>query len=274
MKKLLIGIMAISAFSSEIQFGKGNFEIDAKFLGLDSSKNETITSFSLVNEHKNIFSSSLFYSYKISYFKSNTITTSATYLSSVLKYSPVNYTNNFLIYNKLRGLDINIVLGKDLVNKDKKDTYLGFGVLVGASFPYIKTNSNNNNTQEYLKDSKTKFYTYKLGLSFRGEKSFNNFLNFYANGNYAKQLARVKNEKLNLDASSDGEYYSFNLGVKLQAKTTTKIGFLTLNPSLFLTLGYRYDYWRVNDINIESLTINTDIKFEISQLYIGLGYDF
>ena len=276
MKKLFLSSILITGlFASEIQFGKGNFNIDAKFLGLSSSKSENITSISLVNEHKNIFSSNFFYSYKLAYFKSNTITTSANYLSSILKYSPISYTNNFLIYNKLRGIDLNVVLGRDIINKDDKDTYLGVGLLVGASFPYLKTSSSsNNNTIDYLKKSKTKFYTYKLGASIKAEKAFNSFFNIYASGAYAKQKAKIKNSVLNLDSSSDGDYFSFNVGAKFQAKTKTKIWFITLLPSLFVTAGYRYDYWKVNNVKINSLALKTDIKLKISQAYVGLGYDF
>ena len=275
MKKLFLSsILVASLFASEIQFGKGDFSVDAKFLGLSSSKSENITSISLVNEHKNIFSSNFFYSYKLAYFKSNTITTSADYVSSILKYFP-SYTNNFLIYNKLRGVDLNVILGRDIINKDDKDTYFGVGLLVGASFPYLKTSSSSNNsTTDYLKKSKTKFYTYKLGLSLKAQKSFNTFLNVYANGNYAKQKAKVKNDVLNLDSSSSGDYFSFNVGAKFQAKTKTKVWFITLSPSLFVTAGYRYDYWKVDDVKINSLALKTDIKLKISQVYVGLGYDF
>ncbi len=276
MKKFLLNFVLLTfLFAGSIQFGKGNFSTDMKFLGLTSSDSENITSISMVEEHKNIFSTSFFYSYKLSYFKSDRITTSADYLSSLLKYFP-SYTSNLLIYNKLRGIDVNIILGKDFINKNNKDTYLGVGILLGASFPYLKTssNSNNNSNFEYLKKSKTKFYTYKLGISIRGEKALNKLLNFYIDGNIAKQIAKVKNNALNLNSSSNGDYFSFNSGIKIQAKTKTKWGFLTISPSIYALLGYRYDYWRVNNVNVNSLNLNTDVNLKISQVYVGLGYDF
>jgi len=279
MKKLLsIALLSVGLFSSEIQFGKGSFSVDANFLGLSSSKTEDITSYSLVNEHKNIFSTKYFYGYKLAYYKSKTITTTYNYNSKLLSSILGNSNNSLLIYNKLRGVDLNIVLGRDFINKDNEDTYLGAGILVGASFPYLKTNSNNNNnnnnTLDYLKKSKTKFYTYKLGLSLRGQKSFNGFLNFYADTAYAFQTAKVKNSVANIDSSSNGDYFTFNTGLKLQAKTKTKIGFITLSPALFATVGYRYDYWKVKDVKVNSISLKTDIEFKISQLYVGLGYDF
>jgi len=277
MKKLL-SVMGLSLglFASEIQFGQGSFNIDAAFLGLNSSKSEDIITYSLVNEHKNIFSTKYFYSYKLAYYKSKTLTTNYkdfSTLSSLLGTS----NNNLLIYNKLRGIDLNIVLGRDFINQDNEDTYFGAGLLIGASFPYLKTsssNNNNNSTSNYLKKSKTKFYTYKLGVSLKGQKALNGFVNIYANTAYALQTAKVKNSEANIDSSSNGDYFTFNTGVKFQAKTKKKIGFITLSPALFATVGYRYDYWKVNDVKSNSLTLNTDITLKVSQIYVGLGYDF
>jgi len=310
MKKLL-SVMGLSLglFASEIQFGQGSFNIDAAFLGLNSSDSEKITTYSLVNEHKNIFSTKFFYSYKLAYYKSNTLSTTYNFASinPISKAIPTNIpsvpnsqtasnqvsqtsqtsqpstqsvnnlSNKYLIYTKLRGVDLNIVLGRDFINQDNEDTYFGAGLLIGASFPYLKTNSSNNNndsTQDYLKKSKTKFYTYKLGLALKGQKSFNGIVNLYADTAYAKQTAKVKNNVLHLDSSSNGDYFTFNTGIKIQAKTKKKIGFITLSPALFATVGYRYDYWKVNDVKVNSLTLNTDITLKVSQVYVGLGYDF
>ena len=310
MKKIL-SIMGLSLglFASEIQFGQGSFKVDAAFLGLSSSDSEKITTYSLVNEHKNIFSTKFFYSYKLAYYKSNTLSTTydttsiingitskallttsvpnsqtvsnqasqASQTSQPSTQSVNNLSNKYLIYTKLRGVDLNIVLGRDFINQDNEDTYFGAGLLIGASFPYLKTNSSNNNndsTQDYLKKSKTKFYTYKLGLVLKGQKSFNGIVNLYADTAYAKQTAKVKNNVLHLDSSSNGDYFTFNTGVKFQAKTKKKIGFITLSPALFATVGYRYDYWKVNDVKVNSLTLNTDITLKVSQVYAGLGYDF
>jgi len=280
MKKVLsVLVVGVSLFASEVQFGKGKFNVNAKLLGFSGSKSEKITSYSLVNEHKNIFSSSYFYSYKLSYYKSNTITTTYKINSSIA--SILGIPKTILVYNKLRGVDLNVVLGKDFINKDDKNTYLGLGILAGASFPYLKTNSNNSNTNnilKYLKKSKTKFYTYKLGLSIKGAKAINHFIDFYTNSAYAVQKAKVKNNALNLDSSSNGHYFTFNTGLKFQVKTKTKIGFISLSPAFFTTIGYRYDYWKVKNVKystpLDSGNIKTDIDFKISQVYIGLGYDF
>ena len=318
-KILLAGCVAASLFAGEVQFGEGNFKIDSKLLGLGSSKSENITSISLVNEHNNIFSSNYFYAYKIAYFKSKTLTTSSNYLgSSINKLTTSNLTNNnsnsnnsvpnnttsntnntsatpnnlssvptttdinqndLLIYQKLRGIDINFVLGRDFINTDDRDTYLGAGLLVGASFPYVKSNSNNNSSssnssEKYLKKSKTKFYTYKLGLDVKGAKAINKVVSFYASGAYAIQRAKIKNTALNLDSSSNGHYMTFNTGIKFQLKTHMKIWFLKLSPNVFATMGYRYDYWKVNNVKINSLALNTDITMRISQVYAGVGFGF
>jgi len=333
MKRVLYLIISGTLlFGSEFQFGRGDFNVEANFLGLNGNKSEKISTYSIVNEHKNIFSTKFFISYKLSYYKSKTLKTSyffkkingnwvfksipftsntnipisgsnnstsgnnnssnlsqssnlslnslsanSNQIGNVLNQSNLNNDISLfktLIYSQIEGVDLNGILGVDFINQDNQDTYLGAGILVGVTFPTIKTKSNNSSDLDYLKKSKTKLTTYKLGLSIKGQRKMNGFIDFYASTAYAFQTAKVKNSVLNLNASSNGDYFTFNTGIKFQAKTKKKIGFVTLSPAVFATIGYRYDYWKVNNIKINSLNIKTDIEFKISQLYVGLGYDF
>jgi len=181
---------------------------------------------------------------------------------------------------KITGIDINIALGYDFL-KNKKGDYLGFGILTGVSFPYIKSKSSDDSNDislgelDYLKNSKTKMITYKLGGTIRGYKSLTGFLGIYGDTNYAFQTARVKNTSAHINVKSHGVYYSYNLGIKLQAKKKIKIWKLSLSPSLFTTFGFRKEFWRVNDVKVGSLNIlPSKIYMSLSQVYFGIGYTF
>jgi len=182
---------------------------------------------------------------------------------------------------KIIGVDINFALGYDFL-KNKKGDYLGFGILTGVSFPYIKSKSSNDNSDNidlrefnYLKNSKTKMITYKLGGTIRGYKSLTGFLGFYGDTNYAFQTARVKNDTAHINVKSRGVYYSYNFGIKLQVKKKIKIWKISMSPSLFATLGFRKEFWRVNDVKMGNLNIlPSKIYMSLSQVYFGIGYTF
>ena len=307
MKKgiILLFLCLLNLNATEFEYGNGNFNIDFGLLGLNKNHTEKIQIFSILQRHKNIFSSNWFYSYRISWFKSKTIKTLVNYYNS--NANSVNNINKLLsdysnnsttdsnntsnnstasdvnssqiptlinLSNKIRGLDINFVFGRDLLNSSLQDTYLGIGVLAGLTIPYIKSSSSDSN---YLKESKTKIITYKIGGIIKGGYLLNPILQVYGDMAYSYQTGRIKNDELGINSKSSGDNFIFDVGAKLQLKTTKQIGFIKLTPALFLTFGYRYDYWKVNSIKINSQNLmskNTNLNFTISQVYFGLGYDF
>ena len=338
MKKGLLFLLGLYLNATEFEYGQGNFNIEFGALGMNKNHSEKIKIFSILQSHKNVFSSNWFYSYRISWFKSNTIKTVVNDYNSVAdsingvlnKTIPVigdpidsgngstdsdNSNNNSIgntgntnngtasdsqtlkpnlpdipvkdlnsslkmprvvnLSNKVRGLDINIVFGRDLINKNIQDTYLGIGFLTGITLPYIKSSSDSDN--DYLKESKTKIITYKLGGIIKGGYLLNSFMQVYGNVSYAYQTARVKNDELNINSKSSGIYFSGDLGVKFQLKGKKDLGWITLTPAVFCTMGYRYSCWDVKSIKINNqdlMTKNTKLSFEISEIYLGLGYDF
>lgn len=340
MKKGLLFLLVLFLNATEFEYGHGSFNIEFGALGMNKNHSEKIKIFSILQSHKNIFSSKWFYSYRISWFKSNTIKTvvndynsAAESINGVLNKTipvignpnlgngstdsnnsdgssndsigntgntnngtasdsqtlnpnlpdiPVKDLNSSLkipqlvnLSNKIRGLDINIVFGRDLINKDIQDTYLGIGFLTGITLPYIKSSSDSNN--DYLKKSKTKIITYKLGGIIKGGYLLNSFMQVYGDISYSYQTARVKNDELNINSKSSGNNFLGDLGVKFQLKGKKDLGWITLMPSVFLTMGYRYCYWDVKSIKINNqdlMTKNTKLSFEISEIYLGLGYDF
>ncbi len=177
--------------------------------------------------------------------------------------------------NKIRGLDINFIFGRDLINKNIQDTYLGVGILAGVTLPYIKSSSNSDSN--YLKKTKTKIITYKIGGIIKGGFLLNPFMQIYSDASYSFQTARVKNNELNINSKSSGNNFFYDIGAKFQLKTVKDFGWIKLTPAMFFTLGYRYNYWKVKSIKISNQNLlikSTKLSFVISQFYIGLGYDF
>ncbi len=319
-KGLFLFIFVLCLNASEFEYGKGKFNIEFNLLGLTNDHNEKIKIFTMLQRHKNIFASKWFYSYKISWFKSDTIKTvvntynsninninntlltktlsvNTTILNSSSQISTSNASNNLSqaqnsnlsadinstqlpsivnLSNKIRGLDINIILGRDLLNKNIYDTYIGIGVITGITLPYIKTSSDSSNN--YLKKSKTKITTYKIGGFINIAYLINPFLQLYGDLAYSYQTAKIKNNELNINFKSSGNNFFYDLGIKFQLKTVKNFGWIKLMPKLFLTFGWRCNYWNVNSVNINSQSLFIDnyakLSFTISQIYMGLGYDF
>ncbi len=345
MKKGILFFLFLFLHATEFEYGRANFNIDFGILGLNKNHTEKISVFSMLQRHKNIFSSNWFYSYKISWYKSktiksvvdnynnttnsvnnfiskalpgtdslsgnsvipessnsssnststntnnqnnsentsssSTINNSLTPISQTLK-QPLDLNVSSLtvptiinLSNKIRGLDINFIFGRDLINKDIQDTYLSIGILGGITLPYIKSSSNSNN--DYLKKSKTKIITYKIGGIVKGGYLLNSFMQVYGDFSYSYQTARVKNSELNINSKSTGNNLFYDIGMKFQLKTQKNLGWITLTPALFVTFGYRYNYWKVNSVKINGINMlnkTANISFVISQVYMGLGYDF
>ena len=213
MKKIIFlsSILVISLFSSEFEFGNGKINIKGGFIGLDFSKKVDIKSYSLVEKHKNIFGSSFFYKYNLSYYQSKNLITAQKTISGItpITIAPIKY--------KYEAVDFNLVLGKDLVTKNH--SFISSGVLLGISIPYIdsgsSSSSNNNSTiVKVLKKSKTKMLTYKIGLNLNGKYEFNKYFSFFVSGSYAYQTGYVKNSYVNVDTSANGVYNDFNINFR------------------------------------------------------------
>lgn len=284
----LVGLLASSLYGGEIQTSTGTFEMNGGFIGLDQAIQTDISTYSMIEQHKNIFSSDWFYKYNFTWYDSDRMVQAQNTLNSYpggFMQNPTSLTMPSIDY-RLQGLDLNLVLGNDLVHKDENN-YFGLGIMVGLSIPWIdskKSDSNNDaltdNTMNAMKDSKTEMYTYKVGPSITASTSLNKFFTLYGSGTYALQTGTFKNDYANSDLTVNGTFQEYDVGIKFQPVATDhKFGWLTISPRLYATLGYRYTSWDLDDVNIDVTGTNTkftqmDFNMNSSVTYLGLGYSF
>jgi len=287
-KLSLIAFMSLSLNAGEIQYGKGNFEIKGGFIGLDKSINADLQTYSFLEQHKNFGSSSWFYKYNFTFYDSKQMVQTQ---SSINSYTngyfnpPISLTTPSIDY-RVQGMDINLVLGKDISRTDENN-YLGLGLMIGISLPWIDSKKDDNNddstsdnTMNNMTKSKTEIYTYKIGPSITYRKSLNNLFSFYTSATYAYQNGTIKNDYLNSDLSVNGLFQEYDLGFRFQPVSfDKKVGWFTFSPRLYATIGYRYTSWDLKDINIDITGINTnftksDFLMKSKITYFGLGYSF
>jgi len=285
---LALGMTVLNG--GEIQTGKGTFEMTGGFVGLNKTIQTDIQTYSMVEQHAPLFGSeSWFYKYNFTWYDSeqmvaaqNTINTTA---SQYFPTPPATMTTPSIDY-RLQGLDLNLGLGKDLFHKNENE-YLGIAFMTGLSTPWIdsKKESNNNNnlshdSMDMMKDSKTKIYTYKAGLGLTGRVALNDYFSLYGAGTYAYQNGTFKNDYAKADLKVNGIFQEYDFGIRFQPVSyDKKIGWFTLSPRLYATLGHRYTDWKLKDINIDvtGLGVNfakTDFAMNSSISYFGLGYSF
>lgn len=289
--KIIVVLCAVSSvYGGEIQTGKGTFEITGGFVGLTKTIQTDIQTYSIVEQHAPFFGSeSWFYKYNFTWYDSEEMvqaqesinTTASSYFSNppaTMKTPSIDY--------RLQGLDINLGVGKDLIHKSEND-YLGVAFITGLSVPWIdsKKDSNNDNltsndNMDVMKDSKTKIYTYKAGLGLTGRLSLNDYFSLYGSGTYALQNGTMKNDYAKANVSVDGIFQEYDFGIRFQPVSyDKKMGWFTLSPRLYTTLGYRYTDWNLKDISIDitGLGVNfakTNFNMNSSITYFGLGYSF
>ena len=281
-------LLGNSLYAGEIQYGHGTFEMSGGFIGLTQDITADISTYSMIEQHQNIASSTWYYKYNFTWYDSDEMMQVQDTINS--------YVNNFSqnsgiktvpsIDYRLQGLDLNIVLGKDLFHKDKNN-YFGVGILLGLSIPWIdskKSDSNDDTTSDNImnamKDSKTKMLTYKIGPSITARKSLNRYFTVYGSATYAYQTGSFKNDYAKTDLNVDGIFQEYDFGIRFQPVSVDyEFGWLTISPKLYATLGYRYTSWDLNDITMDVTGTNanfnqTDFNMNSSIAYIGVGYSF
>ena len=279
--------------------------MEGGFLGLTGSIGTDVETFSFADPHSNIADTNIFYSYDVTWYDSQTLKQGQhTYNNMVTR------ANNFLPTNdtwkipsmehRVKGLDANIRVGYDVLHEDQ-DNFLGLGLLVGLSIPwidsstdddaapsftFIRENSDNLLTAaDYFKKSKTSLMTYKIGPSVNFKKSFNRYVSIYGIGSLAYQTGEIENDYINSKFSVDGTFQEYNIGLYFTPFTEEyNLGWLRLSPRLYGTLGYKYSKWDVDEmlINISGAELSSDIlnplgmKFgmDSSVTYVGIGFTF
>ena len=310
LKKLSLSLVfsTIVAQAVEFEYGYGTFGMQGGFLGLDSRIDCDISTFTIKTEHSN-FLGKFYYGYNLTWLDSDRLRQAQRsynafakningYLWSITKSKTATIPE---IKYRVKGLDANVRLGYDILHKDSKN-YLGVGLLLGISAPYIDADKGDSvapdlgfmfNNLGYLLDakklfakSKTEFATYKIGptVSFQKELVKDKVF-LYGTASYAYQHADIDNSFAHMSLSADGTFQSYDIGLKFvpfQKKIKTK--HFTIHPNLFITTGYRYSKWEVKDVafDISGNEISSKLlsplkskfKMDSSTAYIGLGYKF
>lgn len=298
MKKILLSLLAVSALTSasEFQYGSGTFGMEGGFLGLTQSINTDVTTYSLVERHSNLFSSDFFYGYDVTWYDSKTLKqlqhsyndTAGAINNSFLSSSLVQIPS---LDHRLTGIDANIRVGYDVFHKDDSN-FLGFGFLLGISLPWIDSSSSSDSDSDsdssidYLGDSKTEFITYKIGPTVNFQKTvISDKLSIYGVGSFAFQTASIKNSSVKSDFTVNGTFQEYNIGLYYTPFTKNyNLGWFTLSPRIYATLGYKYTKWDldemiigISDTEVSSSVLNplkTKFSTDSSIGYVGLGYSF
>ena len=268
-------------FGSEFRFGQGTTNIKSKVFGYSSNLKENITTFSLSEIHNNIFKTNIFYGYDITFISSKKEKKYLDLYNSSLENPIVPSDYKPLMKYELQGLDAQLDLGYDIFSSHKKKSYIGIAFSLGITVPYIKntnSNSNSDNTKAFLPDSKTKIKTYRIGITSKIAYNILKRISFFSFFTYAYQTGKVENKAIGIDSNVDGHYITAGIGVKFYIfETEKKIWKITLSPRIYLTAGYKYDFWLLKDIEIKNSSIlvnKDDLEITNNTGFIGIGYAF
>ncbi len=307
MRKAVLSLIAFSALltAGEFQYGSGTFNLNGGFTqeGLSGTISSDIDTYSFVERHSNVAGSKVFYSYDFMWMDSKTLKQTQQDYNGLVGQgnSLIPTASPFTIPTmdyRVKGLDANIKVGYDVLHKNQ-DNFLGLGLLVGISIPWIdssdSSNSSNNNKDFTLENensssnllgllqkSKTSMMTYKIGPTINLQKSLNEKVSIYGIGSIAYQTGYIKNDYMDSKFSVNGMFEELNAGLYFTPFTETyKWGWLTLSPRIYATLGYKYTKWDVDDVTIDvyknSVKMNPLVmKFgmDSSVGYVGVGYSF
>jgi len=308
MKKITLSIIAISSLLSatEFRYGTGTFTMNGGMIGLTNSIDADINSYSLATRHSNIAGSEFFYGYDFTWMDSKDLQQAQKSYNSTASEANrggIGFLNNPIggetlsipsMEYRIKGLDANVNLGYDIIHKGEGD-FFGASILVGLSVPWIedsrsdKENSTSNNDNSLIgmyEDSKTKILTYKIGPAINFQKTLiSDKLSLYGTAAYAYQTGDIKNDYAKSDLSVNGTYQEYNIGLHYTPFTKNyDLGWFTLSPRIYATLGYKYSKWNVDDvlINLSGQEFNSniteplksDFSMESSIGYFGVGYSF
>jgi len=282
---LLLSIAAVSLYGGSMEYGSGDIDITSGIFGYNSTSSIDLSSYSLVEHHKNLFSSTWYYRYNITWFDSKKLVKQQDNFNSVISNLSASNTIQNVEY-RMQGLDASLALGKDLYHKSE-NRFISLGLMIGISLPWVDSksdSSSNNSTSDQILDglnnSKTTLYTYKIGPTLSASYDFNKYFMIYGSATYAYQTGKIKNDYLDSSFQADGIFSSYDVGLKIQPFAHDyKTKLMTFKTRLYATLGYRYSKWELNDINLDTFAFNfqtsaIDFDMQASTAYVGIGYDF
>ncbi len=293
---LLTSLYMSSLYAMDIRIGKGDFSMKMAVLGFSGKMTTDITTITLNETHRNIFNSKFFFNFDISYMDSkskvrvlnlyNSFADSACSMCSLCPFPPCTGCSE--ICSKLpsakfevEGFDFNLGLGYDIWQSENKKSYIGIGVLLGATAPWkIKGKSIVSYSMDFMKlmqDTDTDMIDIKLGPQIRGAYEIFPGLVVHGDSAIAFQKAWMKNDSYHIDANVDGSFFTINLGVDYYPLVNQK----TKWSNIYVTAGFNYKKWLVKDVEINGVSVRnlimvpvSDLKMETTTGYVGAGYQF
>lgn len=290
---IVLSIYSVHSQAGEFAFGNGTLSVQGGLLGLESKIDAPVTTYTVKEQHADIFSSNWFYNYQLAYYSapnlSSTGGTTVTSFGSELVLSSIDY--------EFAGFDGQATLGYDIYKRGPFD-YVGFGVSLGIATPYLKNTGEEDSAGGEEGDasdssggldtgsvteliaSTTELFGYKVGPKIMVSKSFGEYASLFAEASYAWQTMSVKNTAIDLDTTVNGTYFSYGMGMRYQPiSTKTKIGFITLEPALYITFGVNYARLLLEDLQVDLsgndfVLDSSELNMSSTTLYVGFGYAF
>ncbi|MEA1952927.1 MAG: hypothetical protein U9O24_00855 [Campylobacterota bacterium] len=276
---LLVGLGSANAL--DIRFGQGDFKWSSGISdNIKGSLTIEETVIAIHEQHKNITNTSWYYFGNLDIYSSkqlNKITNIADSIMDFFPLAPDDFITPFPSSFKLKGLDLDLGIGYDVIKNHKG--YLGVGLMTGISTPFMEMNNYVDSLDAIntlLENTSTEVATYKFGLTAQAEYYINPVLSVYGTAIYATQTGEMSNELFNSSFDISGTYSSLNLGAKYSLKEILKN-----KNNFYINAGYSYKNWDIDDLKINFYGVDmpdimTIISTEMSSnyFYLGAGYDF
>ncbi len=283
MKKVFaLFCVALSLFGMEIRIGKGDFSMEFGLQQLIKGDfSLDVDMLELAQPHSNLFDSPFYYSFNLQLYKSDRLDRLTTFFAQPLthqwpyfgsfsqmidNYTPLTTPVDY----KIRGIDFDLQIGYDIYKSS--NTLIGIALNTGISMPYMKMYDLQkalNLTLQILDTTKTKIKTYKLGLGYYALFLLSSW-SLYSKGSINTQVGSIKNDLVRSSFDVDGSYYDFELGLRKE-----------LFDNLYLSAGFTYKRWEVDDTRVKLLDIFSidfspifSTQMEMKNYYIGIGYQF
>jgi len=293
---LLVFLLNTASHTVELRVGNGNFSWEMginNFMKSDVDLN--IFTVSLNEHHSNFNDSNMYYFFSADFYGSKTF-------DKVTQFASIPVTTNLPFYGgsisdiadkytkipvpseyKIRGFDLNLGMGYDLYKEN--NNFFGVGINTGLSMPVMKMKNYIESAlavYTLLDATDTSLMTYKFGPSLQFNYEFAPSVSFYGYASYGVQHGDMKNDWFLSSMNVDGRYSVVDIGIKyMPYKGSYDLGWFSVNPDFFMTLGFTYKNWEVDDFNVDlSRIFHADVsglfthKQSMHNVYFGIGYHF
>lgn len=283
----LLSIASISP-ALELTIGKGNFDYSVSLMDfLKTDITLDIDLLSLKEDHLPLYKG--FYLFGTAdLYRSSAVDKYMSYLNQAASFDPFGVSGKDIasktgipvpVNFKVRGFDLLVGIGYDLY-RSPNGSNVGIGVATGISMPVIETKKpldDAKTTLDILKETKTKIVSYKIMPSLQGSLQLTPWLAAGGMVAYGIQYGSLENDYLNSSAHFNGSVLQSDLHVQ-----TTPLSKEHWYKNVSLSVGYRYNDWDVNRMNItltdglvsHDYSREMDMGFASDYWYFGAGWRF